>query len=62
MSAIADMWRAIAARLSAVRQAWCRHDWQPVGEPFVRAGRSWSTVERLYRCRKCGATRQEDIF
>jgi hypothetical protein len=62
MSAIADIWRAIAERVRAVRQDWCRHNWQPEGEPFVRPGRKWRTAEQLYRCRKCGATRQEGIF
>lgn len=62
MSAIAHMWRAIAARLRLVRQDWCRHDWQPEGEPFVRSGRNWRTAEQLNRCRKCGAMRQESIF
>ena len=62
MSAIPGMWRAIAARVRAVRQDWCRHDWRPESEPFVRLGRKWHTAEQLYHCRKCGATRQEGIF
>lgn len=62
MSAIADLWRAVVARMREVRQAWCRHDWHSEGDLIKRPGRDWHTAEMLYRCRKCGATRQEGIF
>ena len=63
MNAIADMWQAIVARVRAIRQDRCLHDWEPEGEPFLPPGKkSWRNAERLYRCRKCGATYQDGIF
>lgn len=63
MSAIVNMWRAFVARVRAIRQDWCRHDWKRQGEPFLRPGqKNWVNAEQLYRCRKCGATYQDGIF